>query len=68
MQIKEQMRNRGRFFQIRKGYCNGKYYCCSPTYTTSARCERKSLPTEEQQDSHEIEEIEDRIEEEYDIH
>ena len=33
--------SRNNRFVIRKGYCNGNYYCCSPQYTTSAICERK---------------------------
>ena len=46
-------------FQIRKGYCNGKYYCCSPAYTTSASCEGNLKTDElEEVDSAEIEDIE----------
>ena len=65
--LKSECATEGAFFQIRKGYCNGKYYCCSPTYTTSASCERKSLKTDEQEevDSAEIEDIEDSIDGEY---
>ena len=57
--------SRNNRFVIRKGYCNGNYYCCSPQYTTSAICERKISEEElEEIDEHEIADLEDRIEHE----